>query len=78
MVAVSRLTFYVLRFCVRDVLQWALEREMMNDEERAAWEVPSLTAALALGEALTRDNPPAASATHGLPLTAHIEEESSS
>ncbi len=51
---------------------------MMNDEERAAWEVPSLTAALALGEALTRDNPPAASATHGLPLTAHIEEESSS
>ena len=77
MVAVPRLTFYVLRFYVRDVLQGAMEREMINDEERAAWGVPSLTAALALGEKLTRDNPPPASATHGLPLTAHIEEESS-
>src|SRR5262245_5201520 len=38
MVAVPRLTFYVLRFCVCDVLQWGMEREMMNDELRTIFE----------------------------------------
>jgi hypothetical protein len=53
-----RITFYVLRFCVRDVLQWAIQQVATTDAERAAWDVPPLAEALAYAETMTCDNPP--------------------